>query len=62
MRLTSLLGRGTEGQIENLDIQERQITNLPGRNDCRDGLFSNTTNRVSIRPATFICYMKKSII
>lgn len=31
MRLTSLLGRGTEVQIENLDIQEQQITNLPER-------------------------------
>ncbi len=31
MRSTSLLGRGMEGQIENLNIQDRRITNPPGR-------------------------------
>ena len=31
MRLNSLPGRGTEDQIENLNIQDRRITNPPRR-------------------------------
>ena len=61
MRLTSLLGRSTEGQIENLNIQDRRITNPPRRNGMRyinlaalimygrDSLFFSTANRETIR-------------
>lgn len=52
MRLTSLPGRGTEDQIENLNTQFRQITN-PGR----DYLFFYTPHRKTVSTVAFLSYM-----